>query len=193
MLFPFLSVLGCRLGILASWAIELIHLSLARCSGNCKPSQRVLLIFLVDLTVWKARVLLPQIPSSNSDNQHRPLDLYCACMRDGSGFLTCAFGVIQCQHSVMLSGPLLSLFLKSQLSYLGILCAGHSPGWGRGVQAGSDSPVVISTSKAALDSLPLPGERPHISFAVNAGNILIFIFYRPRCVARRSRLTACLA
>lgn len=51
----------------------------------------------------------------------------------------------------------------------------------------------MTSSKIASDILPLPGESPRISSAVDARDVLIFIFYRPRCVERRSRLTAGLA
>lgn len=53
--------------------------------------------------------------------------------------------------------------------------------------------IAANSSKIAHDILPLPGESPRISLAVEAKDILIFIFYRPRCVAGRSGLTASLA
>lgn len=53
--------------------------------------------------------------------------------------------------------------------------------------------IAVASSKIAPDILPLPGESPRISFAVDARDVLIFIFCRPRCVERRSRLTASLA
>lgn len=53
--------------------------------------------------------------------------------------------------------------------------------------------ISLASSKIAHDILPLPGETPRISFAMNARDVPIFIFYRPRCVERRSRLTASLA
>ena len=53
--------------------------------------------------------------------------------------------------------------------------------------------IAVASSERAPDILPLPGESPRISFAVDAREILIFIFYRSRCVERRSRLTASLA
>jgi hypothetical protein len=52
--------------------------------------------------------------------------------------------------------------------------------------------IAVARSKIAFDILPLPEESPCISFAVDARDILIFVFYRPRCV-ERSRLTASLA
>lgn len=53
--------------------------------------------------------------------------------------------------------------------------------------------IAVTCSKIALDILPLPGESPHNSLAMEAKDILIFIFYRTRCVTGRSRLTASLA
>lgn len=53
--------------------------------------------------------------------------------------------------------------------------------------------IALASSKIACDILPLPGESVRISFAVDAKDVLIFIFCRPRCVERRSRLTASLA
>lgn len=53
--------------------------------------------------------------------------------------------------------------------------------------------IALASSKITCDILPLPGESPRISFAVDARDVLIFIFNRPRCVERRSRLTASLA
>ena len=44
--------------------------------------------------------------------------------------------------------------------------------------------ITVTSSKIAPDILPLPGESPHISSAVDARDVLIFIFYRPRCVEK---------
>lgn len=92
--------------------------------------------------------------------------------------------------------PFLFLFLRSLIALLpwdALLDTALAGGGACPARCRLSCGIAVTSSKIALDILPLPGESPHNSLAMEAKDILIFIFYRTRCVMGRSRLTVSLA